>query len=359
METSTRRAVPVQARGAVVGRSSAGGRAQLLYCAGLHAAAACIVNERCGERWGNHLGGPPTGQEQRRSPPAVPAVRAVFVLRTRPRRFVRGTRHVECSASGLRPVSGFELDGLLSCQELVRRQCGRCEGGPGAAESSMVNNPEDPPKCRDMDLVDPDAVDEHRAPLRAGEAEERVYEGAVAGSRSLLRRRTHRERQENGAIEGRDGRGGIAHGRVEEPDLFGRPLHDGSLLRLDVDRLISERLDSPDSTANGRQIGPDPGGSDDWSTRIEQADPRSLRIMVRTILAPPSAHPARESPFPEASGDARTTRWLSSSISHPTHPSFAAHQHVKLRVASKELDIDRFADRGTSDTAARGLALRR
>ena len=69
--------------------------------------------------------------------------------------------------------------------------------------------------------------------------------------------------REVGSIKGWDGRGWIAHGRIEEPDHSGRPLHDSGLLRPDVNRLTSERLESPNSAANGRQIEPDPRGSDD------------------------------------------------------------------------------------------------
>lgn len=60
---------------------------------------------------------------------------------------------------------------------------------------------------------------------------------------------------ELGAIKGRDGRGAIAHGRAEESAFSGRPYHDSGLLRTDVNRLIEERLDSPDGAANALQIG--------------------------------------------------------------------------------------------------------
>ena len=165
-------------------------------------------------------------------------------------------------AFGLCPASGFELEEVFPCHVLIRRKRHHWVGAP---VSSMVNDPEDQPKCRDMgSLYKPRTPSTSTLPRfgweRPRSARTKVLLPAAEAPEGDELIGNDRE---VGAIEGRDGRGGIAHGRVEEPDLSGWPLRDGGLLRPDVDRLISERLDSPISAANGRQLGPNPGGSDD------------------------------------------------------------------------------------------------
>ena len=134
----------------------------------------------------------------------------------------------------------------------------------GEEQRLLGNDPDHRPEGRTVDLVDPHAVDEHRAPLRAAEAEQRPHEGALARARSADEGdELSRGDAEVDAFERRDGRRGISHGHALEPDLAGRAIHHHGSPRPGVDRLVEQPLDPPDGVAGALQIGPDSSRPDD------------------------------------------------------------------------------------------------
>ena len=157
-----------------------------------------------------------------------------------------------CQLGGLRHV--FRPEPRVAERDVV-------VDGAGEEHGLLGNDPDHRPERRTVDLVDPHAVDEHRAPLRTAETEQRPHEGALARSRG-----THEGDELAGgdaevdAFESRDGRRGISHGHIAEPDLAGRAIREAGPPGARVDGFVQERPDTAHRVTGPLQIRPDPRG---------------------------------------------------------------------------------------------------